>query len=65
MSDYVTVKEAAVILGCSPRSIWRAIADGRLRKYGLGRRTLKPSTRGPVVRLRREDVAGLVSPGKA
>jgi excisionase family DNA binding protein len=28
----VRVKQAAVLLGVSPRSVWRMLADGQLRK---------------------------------
>jgi excisionase family DNA binding protein len=45
--------EVAALCGCSTRSLWRWIADGRLPAYKLGDR---------LVRVKPEDVASLLQP---
>ena len=34
---FLTVKQAATILNIAPRSVWRLIADGRVRVKRFGR----------------------------
>ena len=51
--QYFTVAEAARVLDVSRTTIWRWIAEGRLRAYRAGVRT---------IRIKREDLRALMQP---
>jgi excisionase family DNA binding protein len=52
-ADYVTVPEAAALLGVSSSTIWRWIANGNLPAYRVGPR---------FVRVRRTELSALIRP---
>jgi excisionase family DNA binding protein len=41
MSKYLTLSQAAELLGCHSRTIRRRVADGSLRGYRFGPRVIK------------------------
>jgi len=53
-STWMTRRETAVHLRVDPKTVDRYVREGKLTKYSLAG--------GPVVRFRRDEVEGLVSP---
>ena len=48
--EILTVKEAAILLNCSTRSLYRHINDGQIKAANLGNR---------LTRIKRSDIDGL------
>lgn len=53
MVEYVTLKQAAAMYGCSVRTLRRLIEAGKIPAYRIG---------DNVIRLRLDDVLGLAKP---
>ena len=55
MDDYVTIQQAAGIIGASRWTVWRLVKEGRLQTYQL-------ETNRRVKLVKRSDVEALMTP---